>query len=196
MKHIKKLIFTILTAVTLTIQSHAASSIILQDTSFDLYINNSLVQPYSVFAARWGTYSDGVFTSLPNGIGYVEIDEDFVDLMPYYSRIDNTHLAAGSLLYIAIYQASDSVPYSSSFNRVILSDPNWIMPVLNLTPDMVDFGSFGPNTQAVFGQFTYSATGNDFVNMIPEPSTSSLLLAGMLVTLSMRRKFYENNKQN
>lgn len=173
-------------------ESKAASSIVLYDDSFTIMVNNNPVSD-RYLSALWGTYSNGIFNPLPNGTGYVDPGVDFLEMQISYSKIDNSDIAANTLLALAIYDADlinfTAAPYNSSYNKAVLTDVSWRAPPFDNTPNMESY-VFTSNTTALVGTFSYNG-GNETIGVVPEPSTIHLTLLGLLL---LKKKIYENNK--
>ena len=175
-------------------ESKAVSSIVLYDDSFSVLVDNNTVSN-RYMSALWGTYSNGVFSPLPNGTGFVDTGVDFLEMQINYSKIDNSDVAVNTQLVLAIYDVDlvnfTAAPYNSSYDKAILTDTLWRAPPFDSTPNMESF-VFSSNTTALVGTFSYNG-GNEIIGVVPEPSTLHLTLLGLL---ALRNKIYENKKQN
>ena len=83
-------------------ESKAVSSIVLYDDSFTVLVDNSPVNN-RYMSALWGVYSNGIFTPLPNGTGYVDTGVDFLEMQINYSKVDNSELSINEQVALAIY---------------------------------------------------------------------------------------------
>jgi hypothetical protein len=168
--------------------SKAVSSIVLYDDSFSVIVNNSPVNN-RYMSALWGTYNNGIFSALPNGTGFVDTGVDFLEMQINYSKIDNSEVAVNTQLALAIYDADlvnfTAVPYSSSYDKAILTDASWRVPLFDTTPNMESF-VFSSNTTALVGTFSYNG-GNEVIGVVPEPSAASLMVLGALSLFALRK---------
>jgi hypothetical protein len=139
-------------------ESKAVSSIVLYDDSFSVIVDSSPVSN-RYMSALWGTYNNGIFSALPNGTGFVDTGVDFLEMQINYSKIDNSEIAVNTQLALAIYDADlvnfTAVPYSSSYDKAILTDISWRAPLFDTTPNMESF-VFSSNTTALVGTFSYN----------------------------------------
>ena len=162
-------------------ESKAVSSIVLYDDSFTVLVDNSPVNN-RYMSALWGTYSNGIFTPLPNGTGYVDTGVDFLEMQINYSKIDNSELAVNEQVSLAIYDVDlisfTAAPYNSNYVQAILTDVSWRAPPFDSTPNMESF-VFSSNTTALVGTFSYNG-GNEIIGVVPEPSTFHLAMLGLL----------------
>jgi len=167
-------------------ESKAVSSIVLYDDSFTVLVDNSPVNN-RYMSALWGTYSNGIFTPLPNGTGYVDTGVDFLEMQINYSKVDNSEIAVNEQVALAIYDVDlinfTAAPYNSNYTQAILTDASWLAPSFDSTPNMESF-SFSSNTTALVGTFNYNG-GNEVIGVVPEPSTLQLTLLGLL---ALRKK--------
>lgn len=148
-----------------------------------------------LIAARWGTYSDGVFTQLLGGAydavgnaGYVDLESP--ELTANLTQGDNANIAPGAFLALAIINIGAAADYSSVAPQVILTDVSWVATVFS--PSGGDAGySFTSNTVAQVGGFTYSAGGFDSITLstVPEPAAyAGLVGVAALGVVAWRRR--------
>lgn len=167
-------------------ESKAVSSIVLYDDSFTVLVDNSPVNN-RYMSALWGTYSNGIFTPLPNGTGYVDTGVDFLEMQINYSKVDNSELSINEQVALAIYDVDlinfTAAPYNSNYVQAILTDTLWRAPPFDSTPNMESF-VFSSNTTALVGTFSYNG-GNEIIGVVPEPSTFHLAMIGLL---ALKRK--------
>jgi hypothetical protein len=148
---------------------------------------NSSTSIFSPVYNSWVYTADGYLSYFKSSdIYYAEI------YVPYYVLQPNI-IPAGTLMALGIYDLpyDATFPWSNEAARVILTDPNWRLPLWDLGLAGTYY-SFSSNTQAVFGTFTYNG-GNEKIGLttpsVPEPSSLSLLaLGGVVVALGRRRK--------
>ena len=173
MKKIKFLFLSIALVV-----SAKANSVVLEDFDFSVAgFNNAS----GVIAARWGTYSGGVFTQLLgnsynalSNSGYVDFSGP--ELSVYLTQSDNTNVTAGTQLALALIDISENANYSVGAAKVVLVDTNWVVPTFVGTSTSVTY-SFSASTSAVVGSFNYNG-GNEqmaLVSAVPEPATWAAL---------------------
>lgn len=174
-----------------------ASTLTIFDNSFEVYFEGTSLAN-TTLTAVWGTFSGGNFT--PNkllysegGYGPVDLTAGSPELQIFMNRTDPSQYPAGTLLALAIFHRPDGSSWDSTAARAVLSDPSWTAPAWILTGNDKNV-SFTANTTAQVGQFTYGATGNDVITMVPEPSTGILFGSGALLCLIRSRRRAGNSK--
>jgi len=163
-----------------------AATLRLSDDSLTVSIENvSYTNASQDLAARWGTWdnSSKTFTEITGGGGYYSYDlgEIKVDL-------DRTTqvVPVNTSLVLAVYQASPTTAFSSSFKVAVLQDPLWTAPTFDLSPT-VTTRTFSLNTTALLGSFSFNS-GTENINLIPEPSSLSMLFIGLSSVFLLRKR--------
>lgn len=157
--------------------------------------------------AVWGIWnsSTSIFSPVYNSLeniawGYLSYfkssdsyNANIAEINVAYFVLDQNIIPAGTLMALGIYDlpVDATFPWSNEAARVILTDPNWRLP-LGDTGVAGTYYSFSSNTQAVFGTFTYNG-GNEKIGFttpaVPEPSSLSLLaIGGLLLGLGRRKQ--------
>ena len=190
-KNLKIFIWAIGALLAVQMQT-LASTVKVLDSSFNVTSTPAL-GALEIIAARLGTWSGGVFTALPTSGG--AFDNDLRELSVTVSNSTNAGagLSAGTAFAVAIYKATSTTAYSSSFLQAVLTDSTWIMPALGFDTIVNTFTPTA-NAVAVIGSYSFSAN-NQMVTLgslaaVPEPSVASLFALGTvgLVALRARRK--------
>ena len=179
-----------------------ASTVTIYDDSFSTTVSG--IANTQVLSAVFGSWDSATstFTAFGNvkTLGYGVFDNtpaapELQVLLNQTSPLTGLNIAAGTNMALGLYNALDSSTtlWNTSVARAVLTDVNWVAPNWTSTGNDKTYG-FAATTTAVFGTFTYSATGNDSIGLtlgaIPEPSVASLLALGTvgLVALRVRRK--------
>lgn len=177
--------------------SGLASTLTIFDNSFEVYFEGTSLTN-TTLTAVWGTFVGGNFN--PNGLLYadggygpVDLTAGSPELQVIINRTDANQYAAGTLLSLAIFHRPDRSNWDGTVARAVLSDPSWTAPAWSLVGNNKNV-IFTPNTTAQVGQFTYAATGNDVITIVPEPSTGLLFCSGALLCLIRSRRRVGNSK--
>jgi hypothetical protein len=150
-------------------------------------INTPGLGPTQTIGARLGLWDGSNFTSVGNATGAGFFDNELKELQATFSAAANpTGYPNGTLLALAIYGASASLDYSSTFNRAVLIDSNWLMPTINFGTAVKANYQLTASTTAVIGEYSFNG-GNQVITLVPEPATGSLLLLGGVWVVAMRR---------
>ncbi len=176
-----------------------ASTISLQDFDFDILISGTSFN--AALSGVWGTWNSGTSTFNPfsltwgGGYGYVTPDPEILVTLNQTDQGTGYQIANGSPLALGIYNFPDQstsgangwgYAVSNGLARAVLTDSTWTAPSWTATGnDKSVF--FTANTVAVLGDFSYNS-GNEIITLIPEPSTSSLLLAGLGSIVALHRR--------
>lgn len=179
-----------------------ASTVTIYDASFSTTVSG--IANTQVLSAVFGSWNSATstFTAFSNvktlGYGYLDNTLAAPELQVSLNQTSPStglNIAAGTNMALGLYNALDSSTtlWNTSVARAVLTDVNWVAPTWTSTGNDKTYG-FAATTTAVFGTFTYRATGNDSIGLtlsaIPEPSSASLLALGVagLVALRVRRK--------
>lgn len=200
MKKSKLVLLATLLSLTL-IPSAKSETISIYDENFSV---SGLPVGATVLGVRWGIWDsiNLVFNQqvTANNNGYVDLTVSPREFSVALNQINNTIYAENTPMAIAIYAGTGDVS-SSQFNtgfaaRAVLTDASWITPLFANNANMIEF-AFSANTTAVVGSFAFNA-GNEVITLIPEPTSASLLfagLAGLWVTARKRRKEFPMQKR-
>lgn len=176
-----------------------ASTLTIFDNTFEVYFEGTALTN-TTLTAVWGTFVGGNFT--PNGLFYgdggygpVDLAAGFPELQVSINRTDANQYAAGTLLSLAIIDRPDRSNWDGTAAGVVLSDPSWTAPAWTLVGNNKNV-TFTSNTTAQVGQFTFGATGNDIITIVPEPSTGLLFCSGALLCLIRSRRRAGNSKES
>jgi len=179
-----------------------ASTVTLYDDSFSTTVSG--VANSQVLSAVFGSWNSSTSTFTPfsnvKTLGYGYLDNGTPELqisLNQTSPSTGLSIAAGTNMALGLFNAADvsATLWSTSLARAVLTDVNWVAPSWTSTGNDRTY-AFAATTTAVFGTFTYSATGNDLIGLstgvvaVPEPSVASLFVLGTvgLVALRARRK--------
>lgn len=172
-----------------------ATSIKIYDDSLSVIASPALSDT-SVIAARLGIWNGTTFTPALAGIsGY--FDNELKELAASISASDNAVVGinAGQSFALAIYNLSSTSNYSAVVQQAILTDTSWIMPTLEfgLAETILPMTS---NTVAAVGTYSWNG-GNQSItlDLIPEPSSVSLLALGFAGLLGIRRNWFKTDKK-
>ena len=112
-------------------------------------------------------------------------------------------LAAGSQLYAIIWNApfvsassggNTFYPSSSSLQAAVLTNPNWIMPVTQGSTTVATNFSLSTGTTAIVGALDLANKGVTLA-VIPEPSSMSLVVMGLIGSVAFRRKLLAKSEK-
>jgi hypothetical protein len=188
MKKIAPAIFALLFLT----ESPKASNFTIYDDSFNVIVGTAPLSG-TVISAVWGTYNSGTSTFTPNqpvyangGFGYVDLTVGAPELQIILNRTTQDQYPGGTLLSLAVYNRPDLSDWDPTAPMAILIDPSWTAPAWSLVGGDKDV-FFTANTTAALGGFTYSASGSDTITLVPEPSTSALMLIGTAGLVALRR---------
>jgi hypothetical protein len=198
----KKLVSVIvaLTAISSSI-AQVHTGIHLIDTSFNLSDGSTAITTSTpLLEVRWGTYAGSVFTpvggvsAITENAGFLgdPFGDGFLTVEATLAYANNTVIAAGTPLALAITSIADDGNYSSSASQVILTDSSWVVPTFDAFAATALEAVFSASTVAVRGQYVFSAVGNDTLNfqstVIPEPSTYAALAGVAVLGLAALRR--------
>lgn len=186
----KSKILHILLLVCAITSASKAETVSIYDDSFSVSGTSVGV---NFLGVRWGTWNSetSTFTQLitTNNDGYVDLAAP--EFAVTLNQTTNTTYAQNTQFAIAIY--SNGTPDSSGLNwsssytyKAILTDTSWIAPLFNNNATMVNY-TLGAATTAVIGSYSFNSD-SQMITLIPEPSSASLLVSGLLgLWLSNRR---------
>lgn len=161
-----------------------------------------------ILSGRWGTWDDATstftqeITSSVAAAGYVDLSASPQELTITLNQTLNLGQTSGSVsgvyapgtsMALAIFttgvsdaQALNWSSPSLPAHRAVLVDTSWITPVFANNANPVEF-LFTANTIAKIGSFSYNA-GVETITLVPEPSTFSLGVAGLISFLATRKR--------
>ena len=175
-----------------------ADTIKIYDDGFSVWVQGSptstqLPSNTPFFSAVFGTFSGGVFSTFgaigASNSGYVDLSSP--ELISGTQLNDNTLLAVNAPIYLAIYNAplvsGLASSYSSSYDRAILTDPNWKVTSAITFCSVPEWNlAFTSSTTAAVGSFSYNS-GSEIITLVPEPSTGALMMIGTVGLVALRR---------
>jgi len=188
MKSKYKVLIAVLTA-TLLAAGTQASTVKVSDVDGLISVNTvPALGGTDSIAARLGTWNGSTFTAAPTAAGY--FDNDLKELSATISASANSTVGInqGSTFALAIFNAPSASSYSSTLAQAVLTDASWIMPLLDFSLTTNNF-QLTANTVAQIGSYNFNG-GNQLITLavIPEPSSFSLLLTGLLGLWGATRK--------
>lgn len=162
------------------------------------YTLNGAPSGSEFLSARFGVWDNvnQTFTQALVSIdhaGYVAtpLNADFPDWQVSLNQTDNTIIPSTTLLALAIFSNGSvnagPLEYSPSYNfRAILTDSSWVAGSFSNNTEERLF-TVSANTVAAVGSFSFSG-GAATVGLIPEPSSASLLVAGLGLLAAVNRR--------
>ena len=170
-----------------------SESIILSDTDYAIIgapagtVNVSL--RFGVWNALTSTFTQSLVSV--DHLGYAAITGD--ELQISLNQTDQGTYTTGTLLALAIFAkdgVADSGPLEYSLSnapfRAILTDSSRTTPAFGNNTNEVPF-SFSANTTAVIGNFSFGGSGTDTITLVPEPTTSSLIILSCMTLAALSR---------
>lgn len=155
-----------------------------------------------ILSGRWGIWDDvskiftQTITSTANR-GYVETTTGAPELAIEVNQTSNSIYTVGTALALAIFSDNPTSSNASALNYAsaitspnsvqgIFTNPNWTVPTFNNNAIYVNY-LLDANTVAQVGTFNFNG-GNQTLTLIPEPTSSSLLLVGVSWVLASYRR--------
>lgn len=200
MKNItKKIVASALSVLLLgSVSPLKAETLSIYDDSFNIAGIPVGFSSY-ILSGRWGTWNDATstftqqITSSVAAAGYVDLSASPKELSITLNQTTQSTYLSGVQMALAIFTTgvtdAQALNWSSSplpAHRAVLVDASWITPVFANNANPVDF-LFTANTVAKIGSFSYNS-GIETITLIPEPSTFSLGVAGLLSLLATRKR--------
>jgi len=195
----KKILAPVLSVLLVgTLSPAKAETLSIYDDSFNIAGIPVGFSNY-ILSGRWGTWDNTTstftqqITSSVAAAGYVDLSASPKELSITLNQTTQSTYLSGVQMALAIFTTgvsdAQALNWSSSplpAHRAVLVDTSWITPVFANNANPVDF-LFTANTTAVIGSFSYNA-GVETITLIPEPSTFSLGVIGLISLLATRKR--------